>query len=73
MILLPDLFTLIFGQLKQIYSMILKGNFNIIVAWPHLIAIFIIVPLTIILGRFFLIKILFFENVNAEMFLCIFH
>lgn len=53
LILIPELFTLVFSQLKQIYSMIIKGNFNIGEAWPHLIAAIIIMTLTIILGRFF--------------------
>ncbi|AKN31269.1 FMN-binding protein [Clostridium carboxidivorans P7] len=53
LIFIPELFTLVFSQLKEIYSMIVKGNFNIGEAWPHLIGAIIIMTLTIILGRFF--------------------
>jgi len=52
-ILLPDLFALAFGQVKLIYTMILKGNFNFIQAFPQLIAAVAIIPITIFFGRFF--------------------
>ncbi len=52
-ILLPGLFALAFGQVKLIYTMILKGNFNFIEAFPRLIAAVAIIPITIFFGRFF--------------------
>lgn len=53
LIFIPELFTLVFSQLKEIYSMTTKGNFDIGEAWPHLTAALIIITITIILGRFF--------------------
>jgi len=52
-ILLPGLFALAFSQVKLIYNMILKGNFNFIQAFPRLIAAVAIIPITIFFGRFF--------------------
>jgi uncharacterized protein with FMN-binding domain/Pyruvate/2-oxoacid:ferredoxin oxidoreductase delta subunit len=51
--LLPGLFTLTFSQIKNIYLMIIKGNFNFLHAYPSLIEVFTIIPLTIIFGRLF--------------------
>ncbi|SMC25343.1 Polyferredoxin [Clostridium acidisoli DSM 12555] len=51
--LLPGLFTLTFSQIKNIYLMIIKGNFNFLHAYPSLIEVLTIIPLTIIFGRFF--------------------
>lgn len=53
LIFIPGLFTLAFSQLGQIYSMIIKGNFNLIQSWPKLVTIFTTIPVTMILGRFF--------------------
>ena len=52
-ILLPGLFALAFGQVKLIYTMLLKGDFNFIQAFPRLIAAVAIIPITIFFGRFF--------------------
>ena len=52
-ILLPSLFALAFGQVKLIYTMFLKGDFNFIQVFPRLIAVVAIVPITIFFGRFF--------------------
>jgi len=52
-VLLPGLFALAFGQVKLIYTMILKGDFNFIQAFPRLIAVVAIIPITIFFGRFF--------------------
>ena len=52
-ILLPGLFALAFGQVKLIYTMLLKGDFNFIQAFPRLIASVAIIPITIFFGRFF--------------------
>jgi NosR/NirI family nitrous oxide reductase transcriptional regulator len=54
LIFIPELFTLTFSQLKKIYLMVIKGNFNIMSMWPQLLALFVIMAITIILGRFFL-------------------
>jgi Polyferredoxin len=53
LIFMPELFTLIFNQLKKAYSMIIKGNFDLISIWPQLLAMVIIFIITIVLGRFF--------------------
>jgi uncharacterized protein with FMN-binding domain/Pyruvate/2-oxoacid:ferredoxin oxidoreductase delta subunit len=53
LLLMPELFTLIFNQLKKLYSMILKGNFDVISVWPQLLAMATIFTITIIFGRFF--------------------
>jgi uncharacterized protein with FMN-binding domain len=53
LILMPELFTLIFNQLKKLYSMILKGNFDVVSVCPQLLAMVTIFIITIILGRFF--------------------
>lgn len=50
---LPSLFTLTFGELKQLYSMIAAGNFNFATALPQLLEAIIIILMTILLGRFF--------------------
>jgi len=52
-ILLPSLYYLVFSQLKVIYGMILKGDFNFIQSFPKLIAALVILPITIFFGRFF--------------------
>lgn len=52
-ILLPGLFALAFGQVKLIYTMILKGDFNFIQAFPRIIVLVAIIPITIFFGRFF--------------------
>ena len=53
LVLMPELFTLIFNQIKRVYLMAIKGNFDVISMWPQLLAMLIIIPITIILGRFF--------------------
>jgi uncharacterized protein with FMN-binding domain/Pyruvate/2-oxoacid:ferredoxin oxidoreductase delta subunit len=53
LIFIPELFTLIFDQLKRAYSMAIKGNTDIISIWPQLLAMVIIFIITIVLGRFF--------------------
>lgn len=53
LICFPGLFTLTFSELKQIYTMALSGNFNFISALPGLIEVIVLIPLTIIFGRFF--------------------
>lgn len=51
--LLPGLFTLTFSGIKSIYLSIIKGTFNLAQSYPNMIELFTIIPLTIILGRFF--------------------
>lgn len=51
--LLPGLYTLAFSEFKQIYEMIIDGNFNFIQALPGLIEFLTVILLSILLGRFF--------------------
>lgn len=53
LILFPGLFALTFSGLKQFYIMIIKGDFNFVKLIPQLIEAIAIIPLTILLGRFF--------------------
>jgi polyferredoxin len=53
LVLFPGLFTLTFSEVKEIYTMVLNGNFNFIEAFPKLIEVLALIPLTIIFGRFF--------------------
>jgi len=53
LILMPELVALIFNQLKKLYSMVLKGNFDVISVWPQLLTMTTIFIITIVLGRFF--------------------
>jgi NosR/NirI family nitrous oxide reductase transcriptional regulator len=53
LIILPGLFTLSFSEIGKVYSMIIKGEFNLAQALPSLTASAAIVPITIIFGRFF--------------------
>lgn len=53
LVLLPGLFTLAFSGLGKLYSMIIKGNFNFVQAFPSLIELIVLIPLTLISGRFF--------------------
>ena len=51
--LLPGLYILTFSEIKTIYQMVIKGNFNFIQAFPSLIEFITAIYLTIVLGRFF--------------------
>lgn len=51
--LLPGLYIMAFNELKSIYQMILKGNFNFIQAFPGIFELITILFITILLGRFF--------------------
>lgn len=53
LIFLPGLFTLIFSELKQIYGVVLTGNFNFLKILPNMIEVIAIIPITILLGRIF--------------------
>ncbi len=53
LIILPGLFTLSFSEIGKVYSMIIKGEFNLSQALPSLTAAAAIIPITIIFGRFF--------------------
>jgi polyferredoxin len=53
LIILPGLFTLSFSEIGKVYSMIIKGEFNLAQALPNLTAAAAIIPITIIFGRFF--------------------
>ena len=64
LVLMPELFTLIFNQIKRVYLMAIKGNFDVISMWPQLLIMFIAIPITIILGRFFCGWICTFGAIN---------
>jgi polyferredoxin len=49
----PGLFILAFDELKKIYEMLAKGNFNFIQAFPNLVEFTTVIFITIMLGRFF--------------------
>ena len=51
--LLPGLFILVFNELKQIYLMVYNGKFNLVVLLPRLVEVFVAIPITVLLGRFF--------------------
>ncbi len=51
--LFPGIFILAFNEIKEIYTMILSGDFNFISVLPNLLEILILIPFTILLGRFF--------------------
>lgn len=53
LIFMPELFTLIFNQIKKVYLMAIKGDFDLISMWPQLLVMFAAITITIILGRFF--------------------
>ena len=52
-VLSPGLFILAFSELKSVYEMIIKGNFNFLQAFPSLIVLITVIIITIIFGRFF--------------------
>ena len=52
-LLLPGLYAMTFSELRTVYEMIIKGNFNFIQALPSLVEFFAIMFLTIITGRWF--------------------
>lgn len=51
--LLPGLYIMAFSEIKSVYQMILKGNFNFVQAFPGLFQLVTILFMTILLGRFF--------------------
>src|SRR5512141_1683277 len=51
--ILPGLFTLTFGEIKKLYTMIIQGNFNFYVALAGSVEFLAVILLTILLGRFF--------------------
>ena len=52
-ILLPGLYIGAFSGLQQIWQGIISGSFNIIALLPQLIEVITVIPITILLGRFF--------------------
>jgi uncharacterized protein with FMN-binding domain/Pyruvate/2-oxoacid:ferredoxin oxidoreductase delta subunit len=52
-IFLPALYVNAFAGIKQIYLALISQNFNLTQLMPQLLEAFIIIPLTIIMGRFF--------------------
>lgn len=51
--LLPGMYAMAFSELKGIYQMVIKGNFNFVQLFPSLVECLTAVFITIILGRFF--------------------
>jgi uncharacterized protein with FMN-binding domain len=52
-ILLPGLYAMTFSELKTVYKMIIKGNFNFTAAFPSLVEFTVVMLLTIVMGRWF--------------------
>ena len=51
--LLPGIYIMAFSELKTIFQMLIKGNFNFIQAFPQLLEFSICILFTIFVGRFF--------------------
>ncbi|UZW13779.1 4Fe-4S binding protein [Clostridium pasteurianum] len=51
--LLPGVYILAFSELKSIFQMIIRGNFNFIQSLPGLIEFTVAIIFTILMGRFF--------------------
>ncbi|NNU77145.1 4Fe-4S binding protein [Clostridium estertheticum] len=68
-VLSPGLFILAFSELKSIYTMIIKGNFNFITAFPSLIEFTTAIIITILLGRFFCGWVCAFGTYNDFLYL----
>ncbi|OBR91402.1 putative electron transport protein YccM [Clostridium ragsdalei P11] len=51
--LLPGIYIMAFSELKNIFQMIIRGNFNFIQAFPQLLEFSICILFTIFAGRFF--------------------
>ncbi|MBU3170531.1 4Fe-4S binding protein [Clostridium estertheticum] len=68
-VLSPGLFILAFSELKSIYTMIIKGNFNFITAFPSLIEFTTVIIVTILLGRFFCGWVCAFGTYNDFLYL----
>ncbi|MDF2504552.1 MAG: 4Fe-4S binding protein/FMN-binding protein [Clostridium sp.] len=64
LLLFPGMFALVFSELKNIYLMIIRGNFDFIQAYPTLVEFITVAALTIILGRFFCGWICAFGTLN---------
>lgn len=62
LIFYPGLFILTFSQLGNIYSMMLKGKFNFIQAFPTITAAVTFLTLTLVLGRFLWMVMYFWCN-----------
>lgn len=52
-ILLPGLYSMTFSELKTVYQMIIKGNFDFFAAVPSLVEFIAIMLLTVVIGRWF--------------------
>ncbi|MBW9153112.1 FMN-binding protein [Clostridium estertheticum] len=68
-VLSPGLFILAFSELKSIYTMIIKGNFNFITAFPTLIEFTTVIIATVFLGRFFCGWVCAFGTYNDFLYL----
>jgi uncharacterized protein with FMN-binding domain/polyferredoxin len=52
-LLLPGLYAMTFSELRAVYQMIIRGNFNFLQALPSLVEFVAVMLLTIIAGRWF--------------------
>ena len=52
-ILIPGLFISTFSSIKIVYMAIIAGTFNLAALLPELLFILAVIPITIIMGRFF--------------------
>lgn len=52
-ILLPGLYAMTFSELRTVYQMIIKGDFNFLVAFHSLVEVTAVMLLTIVMGRWF--------------------
>ncbi|OOM82226.1 putative electron transport protein YccM [Clostridium puniceum] len=50
---LPGLYAMTFSEVKTVYQIIIKGNFNFIQAFPSLVEFTAVMVLTIVMGRWF--------------------
>lgn len=52
-IFFPAIFILVFSEIRDIYLAVLEGNFNFYQIVPKAVELITVIPITIILGRFF--------------------
>lgn len=64
LVLMPGLFTMIFGEMRTIYTAIISGKFNMETIMQTTLPLLILIPLTIIFGRFFCGYMCAFGTIN---------
>ena len=53
LVILPGLFMQVFGEMKMVVTSLVDGSFNFIEMLPSMLELIIVIPLTVIVGRFF--------------------